>query len=80
MPRKTKWKSDLKPRVITLMNVSQYAKHWGINRATVYNLLRLGKLTKYVSPKGKSFLDPLEMPRGVRRYKGPERGGRVRKY
>lgn len=53
-----------------LVSISEYARHFKIDRMTVYKLMDDGKLTKYMSPDKKPMLSLAEKPSGVKRYKG----------
>ena len=40
-------------KIVKLVSISEYAKHWGIDRKTVYRLMNKGKIVRYENEKPK---------------------------
>jgi len=54
-----------KQKVIKLVSISEYARHWGIDRTTAYELIKKGEITRYEN--GRPKLNIKEIP-PVRKY------------
>lgn len=53
---------------VKLVTITAYAKHWGIARSTVYELIEKGVLTRYENPDGEPLLDLSQRPQGIQRH------------
>ena len=53
---------------IRLVSITAYAKHFKIDRKTVYNLIDQGKITRYRGLDNEPLLNINERPTGVKRY------------
>jgi len=62
---------------VKLVNITDYAAHYKIDRKTVYNLIEKGEITRYEDPNGVPLLNLLERPSGIKRY-GKIRQRRIR--
>lgn len=51
-----------------LVNITAYAKHWGIARSTVYDLIDRKIITRFESPEGEPLLNIEEHPKGVQKH------------
>ncbi len=47
---------------IQLVNIQEYADKWQLHRNTIHNLMNDKKITIYLTPKGRKFLNPNEIP------------------
>jgi hypothetical protein len=55
---------------VKIVSISEYARHYKIDRKTVYRLIEEGTLTRYEGEDGNPALSLAERPSGVKRYKG----------
>jgi hypothetical protein len=53
-----------------IVTISDYARHYNIDRKTVYRLIENGTLTRFEDSEGNPMLSLAERPSGVKKYKG----------
>lgn len=53
-----------------LVSISEYSRHYKIDRKTTYRLLEENKITRFEGIDGNPMLSLSERPSGVKKYKG----------
>ncbi len=51
----------------SLVSISEYSRHFNVDRATIYELIKKGTLTRY-EVGGKPYLSLKQRPKGIKRY------------